>query len=286
MINLWYDASYFSGRMGGPEKLVKNLKSSLSDQKIAYTVNDDSYDKNILIQYDAIGHSRHEKLEHNSCFIGPQVWPFDPYGKFLIKNTQFYNKIIVPSKWVKDLLVNKFSCPADKIAIWAVGIEELYSNRDTTYDCLIYFKRRSNGELEKVKSFLSKHNLKYRMIEYGGYDENDFRDLARQARFCFLLNGTESQGIAVQEMMSLGVPLFVWDLKTWEDQGSEWSVPATSVPYWDDRCGERFYDIDDMQETFDNFYDRIESYKPQNFVKDTLSYECSVKTLLEILNAD
>ena len=215
-----------------------------------------------------------------------QVWPFDPYGKFLINNTQFYNKIIVPSQWVKDLLVNKFSCPDDKIVIWAVGIEELYSDRNTTYDCLIYFKRRSNEELEQVKSFLIKHNLEYKMIEYGGYDENEFRDLARQARFCFLLNGTESQGIAVQEMMSLGVPLFVWDLRTWEDQGSEWSVPATSVPYWDDRCGERFYDIDDMQETFDNFYGRIESYKPQNFVKDTLSYECSVKTLLEILNAD
>ena len=286
MINLWYDTSYFSGRMGGPEKLVKNLQSSLSDQKIPYTVNDDSYEKNILIQYDAIGHSKHEKLEHSSCFIGPQVWPFDPYGKFLLDNTRFYNKIIVPSKWVKDLMVNKFSCPADKIAIWAVGIEKLYSDRNTTYDCLIYSKRRSSEELEQVKSFLTKHNLEYKMIEYGGYDENEFRDLARQARFCFLLNGTESQGIAVQEMMSLGVPLFVWDLRTWEDQGSEWSVPATSVPYWDDRCGERFYDIDNMQETFDNFYARMDTYKPQNFVKDTLSYECSVKTLLEILNAD
>ena len=279
MINLWYDASYFSGRMGGPEKLVKNLKSSLSDQKIAYTVNDDSYDKNILIQYDAIGHSRHEKLEHNSCFIGPQVWPFDPYGKFLINNTQFYNKIIVPSQWVKDLLVNKFSCPDDKIVIWAVGIEELYSDRNTTYDCLIYFKRRSNEELEQVKSFLTKHNLEYRMIEYGGYDENEFRDLARQARFCFLLNGTESQGIAVQEMMSLGVPLFVWDLRTWEDQGSEWSVPATSVPYWDDRCGERFYDVQDMEETFDRFCAKIREYTPRKLIESELSYKVSIKKL-------
>ena len=286
MINLWYDASYFSGRMGGPEKLVKNLKSSLSDQKIAYTVNDDSYDKNILIQYDAIGHSRHEKLEHNSCFIGPQVWPFDPYGKFLINNTQFYNKIIVPSQWVKDLLVNKFSCPDDKIVIWAVGIEELYSDRNTTYDCLIYFKRRSNEELEQVKSFLTKHNLEYRMIEYGGYDENEFRDLARQARFCFLLNGTESQGIAVQEMMSLGVPLFVWDLRTWEDQGSEWSVPATSVPYWDDRCGERFYDVQDMEETFDRFCAKIREYTPRKLIESELSYKVSIKKLLAIFNED
>ena len=177
MINLWYDASYFSGRMGGPEKLVKNLQSSLSDQKIPYTVNDNSYEKNILIQYDAIGHSRHEKLEHSSCFIGPQVWPFDPYGKFLLDNTKFYNKIIVPSQWVKDLMINKFSCPADKIAIWAVGIEELYSDRNTTYDCLIYSKRRSSEELEQVKSFLTKHNLEYKMIEYGGYDAVSYTHL-------------------------------------------------------------------------------------------------------------
>ena len=50
MINLWYDTSYFSGRMGGPEKLVKNLQESLSDQNIPYTINDDSYEKNILIR--------------------------------------------------------------------------------------------------------------------------------------------------------------------------------------------------------------------------------------------
>ena len=286
MINLWYDTSYFSGRMGGPEKLVKNLQESLSDQNIPYTINDDSYEKNILIQYDAIGHSKHEKLEHSSCFIGPQVWPFDPYGKFLLDNTKFYNKIIVPSKWVKDLMVNKFSCPADKISIWAVGIEELYSDRNTTYDCLIYSKRRSSEELEQVKSFLTKHNLEYKMIEYGGYDENEFRDLARQARFCFLLNGTESQGIAIQEIMSYNTPMLVWDVESWEDQGPEWSVPATSVPYWSDECGERFVNADDMEVTFDNFYSRIGEYNPRKYVEDNLSYKKSIETLLEIFDAD
>ena len=35
-------------------------------------------------------------------------------------------------------------------------------------------------------------------------------------------------------MMSLGVPLFVWDLSEWHDMGAQWVVPASSVPYWDD----------------------------------------------------
>ena len=86
-------------------------------------------------------------------------------------------------------------------------------------------------------------------------------------------------------MMSLGVPLFVWDLRTWEDQGPEWSVPATSVPFWDERCGEKFYDVNEMEKTFDKFYATIDKYNPKEFVKDTLSFECSVKTLLEILES-
>ena len=64
-------------------------------------------------------------------------------------------------------MVNKFSCPADKISIWAVGIEELYSDRNTTYDCLIYSKRRSSEELEQVKSFLTKHPTEVEKVRAG-----------------------------------------------------------------------------------------------------------------------
>ena len=38
------------------------------------------------------------------------------------------------------------------------------------------------------------------MVEYGGYGEDGFKNLVNQAKFCFLINGTESQGIAVQEL--------------------------------------------------------------------------------------
>ena len=285
MINLYYSEAYWghSATMNGPQKVVKNLIKSLEQQKIEYAINEEKHDHNFLIQYDAIAHEKHSKIEQDTTIIGPQVWLFDGYGQFLIENQNYYKTLIAPSQWVKDKFINKFNLPENKVAIWPVGIEEFNNVREPSYDCLIYFKRRDESELSTVKKFLVSRGLSYRMVEYGGYDEIGFRNLVNQAKFCFLINGTESQGIAVQEIMSMGTPIIAWDIKEWLDQGEAYRVPATSVPFWDERCGEKFYSIDKLQETFDNFYARINDYDPKAYVKENLSFESSVKTLLDIL---
>ena len=285
MINLYYSEAYWghSATMNGPHKVVDNLIKSLEQEKIDYAINEEKYEHNFLIQYDATAHDKHSKIEQETTIIGPQVWLFDGYGQFLIENQNYYKKIIAPSQWVKDKFINKFNLPENKIAVWPVGIETFDNVREVNYDCLIYFKRRDQNELTAVKDFLKKNNFSYRMVEYGAYDEIGFRNLVNQAKFCFLVNGTESQGIAVQEIMSLGVPIIAWDIKEWLDQGEAYRVPATSVPFWDERCGEKFYSIDKLEETFDNFYVRINDYDPKAYVKENLSFESSVKTLLDIL---
>jgi len=285
MINLFYSEAYWghSSTMNGPHKVVNNLIKSLDQEKINYAINEEKYEHNFLVQYDAIAHEKHSKIEQETTIIGPQVWLFDGYGQFLIENQNYYKKLIAPSHWVKDKFINKFNLPENKIAVWPVGIEEFNNIREPNYDCLIYFKRRDDSELLSVKKFLTSRGLSYRMVEYGGYDEMGFCNLINQAKFCFLINGTESQGIAVQEIMSMGVPIIAWDIKEWLDQGEAYRVPATSVPYWDNRCGEKFYTIDKLEETFDNFYARINEYNPKAYVKENLSFESSVKTLLDIL---
>ena len=50
------------------------------------------------------------------------------------------------------------------------------------------------------------------MVQYGEYGEEAFKMVVNEAKFCFLINGTESQGIAVQEIMSMGVPIIAWDI--------------------------------------------------------------------------
>jgi len=285
MINLYYSEAYWghSATMNGPHKVVNNLIKSLDQENIDYAINEEKYEHNFLVQYDATAHEKHSKIEQDTTIIGPQVWLFDGYGQFLIENQNYYKKIIAPSQWVKDKFINKFSLPENKVAVWPVGIEEFNNIREVNYDCLIYFKRRDQSELDAVKKFLVNNGLSYRMVEYGTYGEDGFKQLVNSAKFCFLINGTESQGIAVQEIMSMGVPIIAWDIKEWLDQGEAYRVPATSIPYWDERCGEVFFNIDDLEVTFSKFYATLDQYDPKAFVKDNLSFECSVKTLLDIL---
>ena len=285
MINLYYSEAYWghSATMNGPHKVVNNLIKSLDQENIDYAINEEKYEHNFLVQYDATAHEKHSKIEQNTTIIGPQVWLFDGYGQFLIENQNYYKKIIAPSQWVKDKFTNKFNLPENKVAVWPVGIEEFNNIREVNYDCLIYFKRRNQEELDAVKKFLVDNGFSYRMVEYGAYGEDGFKQLVNSAKFCFLINGTESQGIAVQEIMSMGVPIIAWDIKEWLDQGEAYRVPATSIPYWDERCGEVFFNIDDLEVTFSKFYATLDKYDPKAFIKDNLSFECSVKTLLDIL---
>ena len=285
MINLYYSEAYWghSATMNGPHKVVDNLIKSLDQEKIDYAINEEKYEHNFLVQYDATAHEKHSKIEQDTTIIGPQVWMFDGYGQFLTENQNYYKKIIAPSEWVKNKFITKFNLPEDKLAVWPVGIEEFNNIREPNYDCLIYFKRREQSELDAVKKFLVKNGLSYRMVEYGTYGEDGFKQLVNSAKFCFLINGTESQGIAVQEIMSMGVPIIAWDIKEWLDQGEAYRVPATSIPYWDDRCGEVFFNIEDLEVTFSKFYATLDQYDPKAFINDNLSFECSVKTLLDIL---
>ena len=285
MINLYYSEAYWghSATMNGPHKVVDNLIKSLDQEKIEYAINEEKYEHNFLLQYNDIAHEKHSKMELDTCIIGPQVWLFDTYGQFLIEHQDYYKKMIAPSQWVKDKFINKFNLPENKISVWPVGIETFNNERDITYDCLIYFKRREQKELHAVKEFLDSKNFTYKMVEYGGYGEDGFKNLVNKAKFCFLINGTESQGIAVQEIMSMGVPIIAWDIKEWLDQGEAFRVPATSIPYWDERCGEVFFNIDELDMTFSKFYAKLDEYNPKAFIKDNLSFECSVKTLLDIL---
>ena len=229
---------------------------------------------------------KHEKLEHDTCIIGPQVWFFEnnPYGRFLIDNPQYYKKVVAPSEWVQNKFVNKLHIPVEKTCIWPVGIEDLkrYDNDNGDLDCLIYFKSRPIEQLDYVKKFLDSKGIKYAVTQYGNYSEEEFRKLVGSVKFCFIIDNTESQGIAIQEMMSMNTPLLVWDVSEWDYMGEDYRVPATSVPYWSDDCGEKFKDAIELEYVFDRFYSNLDRYTPRKVYESEFSYAASVKKLLDI----
>jgi hypothetical protein len=99
----------------------------------------------------------------------------------------------------------------------------------------------------------------------------------------------ETQGIAAQQMMASGVPLFVWD------EGGEWQdpkyvphrvrfSPVSSMPYWDARCGEKFADAAALGETFDRFWQGVETrrYTPRQFILERFTLEARAQAYLDL----
>lgn len=278
MINLWYSEKYWrhSKTCSGPQKVIQNLIEALDECKVPYAINEDKYDFNYLIQYDAEAYEKHERLEHDSCVIGPQIWPFNEYGSFLKDNPQYYKKLIVPGESVYQSFIDQ-GYQKDKLAKWPVGIKDINVERSEDIKILVYFKRRSQDELDHVISNL---NYPYHILRYGSYDQEEFYNALQECNYGIVIDGPESQGIAIQEMMSSNMPLLIWDNTEWEEMPGLMNPVPTSVNYWSSECGEKFYREEEFSDAFNKLINN--KYHPKEYVKRELSYKVSVEKLMEI----
>ena len=78
---------------------------------------------------------------------------------------------------------------------------------------LIYFKGRNNSELNFVLGKLSKNNIGYKLFKYGNYDNADLLKHSKQSAFGIIIGRTESQGIAINEMMSSKLTIVCFKFK-------------------------------------------------------------------------
>ena len=117
-----------------------------------------------------------------------------------------------------------------------------------THDCFVYTKLRDKSTVLHALKQLDYLGFSYKVVRYGEYTESEFKTILDTCRFGVWLGRHESQGFALQEALSCNIPLVVWNV---ESMGEEWDirndtpvyrgvradVKATSVPYWDARCG-------------------------------------------------
>ena len=277
MINIFYRTSHIQGRMSGPMKVIQNLCQSLEDCGVKFAVNKEEYKHNFFLHWDPYHVEVYKTIKNKeSLLVGPQMWPFAPEFKELTE----YGKLVAPSWWVKDKLEKYFN--VTKCLTWPVAIYK----PDIQYsvlqnDCLIYHKNRSQEDLEYIKLLLSRRRLTYTQLQYGSYTQDNFRRALASVKFCVIIDNTESQGIAIQEMMAAGKPLFVWDTPVWDHMGQEYSVPATSVPYWSDQCGEKTSEKEYLDLSLDRFLGRMLEYQPKDFIDKELSPQRSVQILMD-----
>jgi hypothetical protein len=182
--------------------------------------------------------------------------------------------------------------------IWPVGIDTHSwmpgDPREKQFDFLIYDKIRWQREqvvprlLDPIRAELQRRKLSFTEIRYGQYNDQQYRTALRRSRAMIFLCEHESQGIACQECLACGVPLMAWD-QGWclDPNRFAWGdpeIPATSVPYFDERCGLRFRNIGKFPKRLDEFLDHRSAMAPRDYILEDMTLEKRSAHYLQILD--
>ena len=225
----------------------------------------------------------------NPAILGPALLDHPSQDPTLMQDPRF-EKYVVTCDWMYDQFAPVFG--ESKTMRWYAGMDlEKWPDRrseEKTLDVLIYDKIRWQREryepamLEPIKAYLDQKGLTHETIRYKHYVHDMYRDQLKRAKSMIFLCEHETQGMAYQEALSSNVPIMAWDQGEWLDPNrpkySSTPIAACSVPYFDDAlCGSRFVSFGDFGESFENFWSKLDTYEPRDYVKQALSFKGSAE---------
>jgi hypothetical protein len=86
----------------------------------------------------------------------------------------------------------------------------------------------------------------------------------------------------------MNVPLLVWNVKTMSDEygyNSNYAAyPASTIPYWDNTCGEYFYNESELESTYELFISKIDTYTPRKYIVEHVSMDVCEKRMIDSIN--
>jgi hypothetical protein len=228
-----------------------------------------------------------EKYKNKKFIFGPHcaIFPDENIKKIINNDNCIY---IQPSDWVKVSWQNIIDFPNLKTFPFPVDTEKFseINSIDKRTLIFIYFKHRNPSDLKYIYDFLSDKNIKPIIISYDRkYSEELYLKVLQNSKYGIVIDAHESQGFAIEEALSTNVPLLVWNVKKMsEEYGSTYpDIPSTTIPYWDNRCGEYFYDKNDFINVFEKFNNKLGQYKPREYILENLSIEQCAKSFKLIL---
>ncbi len=284
-------------RPGGHKRVFLNLCAGLDRLGIAYRVND-------------FRHARRHPHEL-ACIVGkPCVLNETDWKNPILFGASGYShpfddpdlltrlavkKILVPGEWMRKMCAPYWG---DKVATWPVGIDtHLWRARggEKDIDVLLYDKVRWKRDemtatlIDPIRAALREKGRSVLEIRYGDYREEEFHAALARCKSMIYLSWHETQGIACEQAMSCGVPIFAWD------PGGPWKDPSyyphrvvfepvTSVPYWDERCGMTFADANAFVARWDAFWEGVQSarFAPRDYILENLTLEKCARRYADI----
>ena len=140
-----------------------------------------------------------------------------------------------------------------------------------------------NHELKLVLDLLDNNNQSYDVFEYGKYNNRDLIEAAKSYKFGIIINGTETQGFAIQEIMACNLPLLVWNKTV--NYFNNLELSGTSVTVWDKHCGELVYNFEQLEKKYSYFVSNLKNYNPARLILEKLTFEKFNSNLKEMFKS-
>lgn len=216
----------------------------------------------------------------NPALLGPSLFDQPGHAPRLFDDQRFRGYVCL-GEWMFDMFEQVYP---GRCVRWFAGLDaEAWPDRSDEpkdLDFLVYDKvlwdreRQADALTRPILDELEARHQAFELIRYGNYDHEVYRSLLGRARALLFLCDHETQGIAYQEAMASGLPVLAWDPGFWADP--QWRKcydappPASSTPFFSEACGERFKALRDFPAALDRFSDRLNTYRPRQYVLDNL----------------
>jgi len=245
-----------------------------------------------LNDYDAVYSPTYpidvSKYPNTRFIFGPHFSVFPEENLRWIKgpNTVY----IQPSKWAADVWLINPLCRDIDIRPVPFGVDTMSFNEikpiEERTEVFVYYKTRGPDDLLFIKDKLKEMDISYTLISYDyRYKEQEYRELLKNAKYGIWVGRHESQGFALEEALSCNVPLLVWDVLSMnQENGPNYAdIPATTIPYWDSRCGEIFYRREHFDYAYRLFMAKLRHFTPREYVLSNLTMEKCENQFMKLL---
>lgn len=209
--------------------------------------------------------------------------------------------LLLSCDWFKAMYDRDLPVPV-KTAVWPAGVEtDLWqppkppppANTVLVYDKIRWQRAQLEPTLlHPILEKLRAAGLKVHHLRYGHYREPEYRELLSKVKAMVFLCEHETQGFAYLQALACGVPILAWD------RGGEWQdpeyhphrvrfAPVTSVPYFDERCGLRFSDLEEFHGALPTFLEQVrtDTFRPRDYVLERFDLARQARVYLDLCAA-